>query len=88
MRVSSTDISCGIDQLVDIGYEPTQAEYDNAMTDPEAAMIIASLTTKQKRGLKLLKKNGFTRVGRSKLNPNSGNDIVLLVKRVNRSKGR
>ena len=86
MYLYGSNISCGIRELTDVGYNPTQAQYDAVMYAPHCAMVLASLTLQQNKGLKLLKKNGFKRVGRPKRNPNSGNDIVLLVKRIARTR--
>jgi hypothetical protein len=46
------------------------------------ALMIASLTEKQKRCIRLLENHGFRRVGRWKKNPNSDNRIALFVKRL------
>jgi len=90
MYLGETDISCGIAQLYGIG-KATQDQYDECIEGWKeygnyAAMIIASLTSKQKKAIKLLEKNGFKMVGRWKKNPNSNNKIALFVKRCNRKK--
>lgn len=94
MRLKSSGISCGIKQLIDIGYyskdKTMKNTYDKVMAKTKdqygynCAMVVASLTTNQKAAIKLLTTNGFKKVGKAKRNPNSGNRIILLVKRIGR----
>jgi hypothetical protein len=96
MYLSASLISCGIKELCEVGCgndEPSQREYDMIMNDwPAKAIVIASLTSKQKNAIKFLLKNGFEMVrdkGRKwKINPNTRNKIALFVKYVNKRKKR
>ena len=63
-----------------------QQRYDKAMDDPKCGMVVASLTVNQTAGIECLLKNGFKKAGPSRVNPNSGNSILLLVKRITKKK--
>jgi hypothetical protein len=80
-------ISCGITELEDIGgdklFPPTAKRFAAAIRGyygTDMAMILASLTTKQKPEIKFVKSVGFKQVGKALKNPNSGNDILLFKK--------
>ncbi len=48
-------------------------------------IIIASLTSSQLDGIKFLLANGFTQIGEQRTNPNSGNKIILFLKKISPS---
>jgi len=79
MRVDGSNISCGIIELT-IGNNPNKNKFDKAMRNSwdDAAIILASLNTKQKKAIKFVKSVGFKKVGRKVRNPNSGNEILLF----------
>ncbi len=87
MYMNDTDISCGIAQIYQIGSKPNKKKFAAILYDyiadyypGDLAMIIASLTTKQKPGIKFMKEMGFKQIGKARKNPNSGNDILLFKK--------
>lgn len=97
MELRSSNISCGVMELTNVGYRDDYKHMyrlDGATTMGQAyksvmgnikgrcSMVIASLTVGQKAAKNLLIDNGFKQVGKPKRNPNSGNRIILLVKRV------
>lgn len=99
MYLDDSEISCGIKQLVSIedgddeygdnGEELTlEAQYRRTMCDAHCALVIASLTTDQTKGIELLKKHGFKAVNRPRTNPNSGNKIILFVKQMKSKKAK
>ena len=91
----------GVKELTNVGYandgyygygyyrrkpRTMQQRYDKAMADPKCGMVVASLTVNQTAGIECLLKNGFKKVGPSRVNPNSGNSILLLAKRITKKK--
>lgn len=87
MQIQETEISCGVQQLVEIGENPTLEQYKDALADGMGenshdglgCFLVASVPWDWRRSLKFLKSVGFKRHGVRK-NPNSGNKIVLLSK--------
>jgi hypothetical protein len=47
---------------------------------PKCAMLIASLTTKQERGVAFLRELGFKEVVAPYINPNTNNEVILFAK--------
>jgi hypothetical protein len=81
MYIGYSKISCGINELYNIGNHPTDYEYKEIMIDNyNCAILIASLTTKQNNAIKFLKKKGFKAVNKPIRNPNSKNKIILFSK--------
>ena len=81
MDLEGTEISCGIAQLFNIqNSSAKRIRRKLAEEDGSSAFVIASLTKKQKKARKRLKKQGFVRVTRWRINPNSDNLIALFVK--------
>jgi hypothetical protein len=93
MNVRVSEISCGIRELADVGENPDVYDLARAIDysvyhDADCVagtILIASLTTKQKAGIKFLKREGFKAVSRPAMNPNSGNKIVLYMKRLSKA---
>ncbi len=85
MYIAQSRISCGIYELIDVRHNSAKIVRDYINDDfglpPIVAILVASLTTKQKAGARALKANGFKAIGKPIRNPNSGNDIILFVKR-------
>lgn len=87
MHIEESQISCGVQELVDIGEHPNLADYKQAMAegmgnDSQVGLgcfIIASVPSYWKNSIKFLKSVGFKIHGVRK-NPNSGNRIALLSK--------
>lgn len=83
MQLTKTTTT-GMLELHSIGHGSSQANYDKAIASSKELkscnVIVASLTTDQNEGKKILLKNGFIQVGPAKKNPNSGNMILLFVK--------
>jgi hypothetical protein len=87
MRIEETEISCGIQQLVDIGENPTIEIYKDALADGHTGnshdglgcFLLASVPWAWKNSIKFLKSVGFESHGVRK-NPNSKNKIVLFSK--------
>ena len=81
MHLSKTTTP-GMMELSGVGYS-NQDAYDKAMT-PAAlkgcSVVVASLTTDQTDGVKILLKNGFTQIGEAKKNPNTSHMILLFTK--------
>jgi hypothetical protein len=82
MELIGTEISCGVEQLNDVGPYPNETEYRHAMRDCNGAIVVASVPATWKTAISFLKKKGFTKPLRKNRNPNSGNDIVLLVRNI------
>lgn len=59
----------------------TMEERYNEVMKNETGTVLASLIIDQHDGIKLLKKNGFKAVGSPRRNPNSGNRIILFIKK-------
>lgn len=75
----------GMAELSGVGYSATQATYEAAMKSPASKginIVVASLTTDQKDGIKFLLANGFAQVGTAKRNPNTGHMILVFTKTV------
>ncbi len=87
MFIQRTAVSCGIGQIYRIGNNPNEKEYNIIMRLAvfDYAMIIASLTTRQKRAIKFIKSKGFKQIDKARKNPNSGNDIILFKKDITKS---
>lgn len=89
MFIANSSISCGVKQLYDVR-NGGQAQYNSVLNNGYCgayAMLIASVTTTQTKAINLLKRNGFEQVGEAKRNPNSGNNILLFVKRHGQNAG-
>ena len=82
MRLTSSNISCGLYELADVGQDPTDADYRSAMEGCDAAIVIASVPAYWTNAVKFLKKKGFKQPLRQNENPNSGNRIVLLARNI------
>lgn len=87
MQIYNTPIP-GMAELSGVGYgagyePPLQKMYDQVMTSAalkKFSIVVASLTTDQEHGIKLLLKNGFKQIGKAALNHNSGHMILLFTK--------
>lgn len=88
MYMSFSSISCGINEIVDIGYDPRQEDLNNIITRANCCILIASLRKDQVKGIKLLKKNGFKQTNRCLINPNSGSKIILFVRTIPKKERR
>lgn len=85
-HLDDTSISCGIGQLYDVGGSSKanikrKIEEAGTSLDPYA-FLIASVTKKQRKARRRLKKFGFKRVTKWEKNPNSNNRIALFVKKL------
>lgn len=87
MEIVESAISCGVQELTDVGENPTMADYRFALSDGNdghshdglGCFLIASVPWAWKKSVKFLKSVGFKSHGVRK-NPNSKNNIVLLSK--------
>lgn len=89
MYLANTLISCGIKQLVSIGDNPGQEDFDQIMLSIKenygnyaCSIIIASLAAQQAAAHQFLLMNGFVQIGEPVLNCNSGNNILLFIKTI------
>lgn len=82
MELVGSQISCGLYELDQVGQNPTDKEYEEAMSPCECAIVIASVPARWTRAIKFLKRKGFKQTLRQNKNPNSGNKIVLLAKNI------
>jgi hypothetical protein len=87
MYLKQSDMSCGIYTLSGFAYDVsfdknrTNKAYNDTMKlGGRKAMIIASLNQHQKSSVEFLITKGFRMVDSWKSNPNTGNNIILLVK--------
>ncbi len=85
MYLEGSGISCGVLELTGVGKSPTKKAYERAMQDAftydKARFIIASVPEKWTKSCNFLKSLKFKRCGAGK-NPNSGNDIVVFMKKL------
>jgi len=82
MYIEESKISCGVQELSDIGQNPTMDDYEQALEDGHDSLgcfLVASVPWSWKNSVKFLKSIGFKSCGVRK-NPNSKNKIVLLSK--------
>lgn len=82
MYLDHSQISCGIEELYDVGNNPKDNNYNYTMYYCQSAIVLASLTTNQKTALSFLKKKGFKIIHKPIKNPNSRNKIILLSKTI------
>lgn len=82
MELLESNISCGVRELTDVGYEPEDNDYYEAMRYSECAVVVASVPAKWTGAVRFLKRKGFKQAHRASRNPNSGNMIVLLSKTI------
>lgn len=80
MELEESNISCGLYELNDVGQTPSECGYRSAMRNCHAATVIASVPATWTKAIKFLKSKKFTQPLNKSRNPNSGNDIVILVR--------
>lgn len=85
MQINGTNISCGIATLEgfygNVTVNQIKSQLDSAAED-SFGMVLASINEEQKAiELKLIGA-GFKRIGKWKINPNSGNKIALFVAKI------
>lgn len=86
MYIRESEISCGVQELVDVGRRPSLKNYQDALSDEHednglGCFLLASVPYNWKNSVKFLKSVGFKSNGARK-NPNTGNKIILLSKAI------
>lgn len=87
MYICKSEISCGVNELIDVGQLPDNEEYFDALKDQViygerlVPFLLASVPCYWKKSIKWLKAQGFKQIARAGVNPNSGNEIVVFLKR-------
>lgn len=81
-ELSSIGYSVDYYEFYGIGYATMEEAYNDIMANPKCSIVVASLTTDQREGKKLLLNNGFKQIGKTRVNPNSGNRISVFAKKI------